>query len=257
MLLHRKKDLVSVVLRLFGILLEESHNLTSNKFRVRLAWLSWVVGTMFILHCYKAVLLAFLSFPTLSGIRTIKDLSQAARDPLFRCYSYPQSVIYASLMPYTDESLARIGECVKRHSIMSVNPNAFMRNSTYKKSLILGRSYLSSFKNDFIVSEDFFFSVSIALAVGKEFCCKEVLEVLVHRATAAGLFHKFQMDSDFWMQLKTANLAADLPNREKQITLDDVTGVFIILLFGLGLSLTVFAFEILFSIKWGRRNNAV
>lgn len=73
---------------MFSCLFEQSLNLKYRVSSIRIFIFSWIIGAMCLTYSYSAVLLASISFPNLIGIYNIKELSEAAQNPQFKCGSY-------------------------------------------------------------------------------------------------------------------------------------------------------------------------
>lgn len=71
---------------------------------------SFAVGTMLFSNCYSAVLLSFLTFPSLTGVRTIPELATAVLDWKYNCTTYPGTFTPDALATSSDPNAGLLVE---------------------------------------------------------------------------------------------------------------------------------------------------
>lgn len=239
---RRKHDYTTILLHMFGNLVEQSFEIKSKLFRVRILMICWVIGVMFITYGYKAVLLSFFSFPSMSGIRDIKELSAAAKNPSFQCLSTKGSFVYKALMESNDELIKPISNCMER-TTEPVSYDEFVINSTYEKASIAGKNYFMKYKKSHFISDDIFFTSLVGVPVSKNFCCLDALNKAILRIIEAGLIEKYAADSEFFFSLNSETSDTD-DSPHRILILKDLYGAFVILIVGLLLSTVVLVIEI-------------
>lgn len=234
----------SMLLTIYGIFLEHSMKMKFSKLGTKLLLSFWIVGTMFITFAYKAVLLSFLTFPTLTGIRDVSELSKAAESDSIKCSTYKGSLIYSVLQHSKDESWNKIAECMTRSDMFLVTTTDFIPPTSYKKAFISLKSNLGRMKTNYYISDDHFYTALIAIAVRKSFCCKDRLDELIHKVSAAGIFNKFLEEEAFFFSLPYTSAKVEAQESERKITLKDLSVAFVLLIFGYIISFISFILEI-------------
>lgn len=242
---RQKTGFQSLLLMMYGILMEKSMKSKCSKPSSKLLLFLWIGSTMFLTVAYKAVLLSFLSSPTLTGIRDISQLSKASESNSFKCSTYEGSINHAILQSSEDESWKKIAECLTRSNMFTADMDGFLGPTSYKKAFINLRSNLYSMKTKYYVSDDNFYTNMMAIAVRKSFCCKDRLDELIHKMFAAGIFDKFLRDEEFINSITNIHTRFDEQDRERKITLEDLSGAFILLIIGFIFSFIALTLELI------------
>lgn len=238
----------NMLFKIFGSLLEKAVNIKLRKVSTKILILSWVLGAMLITQSYKAVLLSFLTFPSLRGIRDIAELAEAAEKSSFMCSTYAGTTFYTDTFVYSaDESWQRIGRCLQRSNKNTFEVESFLKPSTYQKAFMGVKFHLKTLGKKYFISDDVFYYDLHVLGIQKSFCCKDLLDYALLRVAAAGIFDKFDREDEFFMALDKNDPPDEDPNRK--LSLEDFFTAFIILILGYFLSFTAFAFEILLARK--------
>lgn len=222
----------SILFKIFGTLLENTVDMRLDKLSTRILMLSWIIGAMFLTQSYKAVLLSFFTFPTLSGIRNIAQLSKATEKNSFKCSAYEGSRIYADMFNKGDEALKKIGRCLDRTNMYSIDILPFLLPATYRKALIGPQSHLRSLQRGFFVSADIFYTDFYYIAVRKSFLCKDALDQVLHKLSAAGILQKFQNEEEFFLEFSRPRIQFDEFKSNRKLGLEDFSRAFFILFFG-------------------------
>lgn len=241
---RRKEKYSTVLFNTFGIAVEQSFELQPIISSARLIMMSWIIGIMILTYSYKAVLLASFSIPTLSGVRNIKELSKAAQDPSFYCFTSKHTHIYKTLVESENELIKPISNCLKRTPEFYGDVGVLV-NSSFKKAAIYGRFTLTMLKRRLFISDDTFFTAMAAIAVNRNFRCFNALNIAILRIYEAGFHQKYQSYADFIVEVKDKfTYISNPPNQI--LRMDDLFGAFAILLTGLLLSTLIFAIDIIF-----------
>lgn len=231
-------------LKVFGSLLENSGNFKLRTLCTKLLMLFWIIGAMLLANCYKAKLLASLTLPVSTGIRTIEQLSKAAEKSSFRCAA--QSHTYSIELQSGIKAWKKISECLIRSSIYTADIESFLRSSLYKKAFIDSKHNLKTLERNYFISEDSFFTDFYGIATRKSFCCKEELDRAILRLAAVGILDKFNKDELFFISLTKHNKGSVEQTPIKKLSLEDLAAAFIILLFGNIVAAIVLIVEISF-----------
>lgn len=230
---------------LFCILTEQTFNFKSKRTSGRLLLFSWISGAMFLTFSYKAVLLSFLSFPPLQGVRNIPELSKAVSKGSHICKTW-SGTFYMDAFKKLDDSLKVIALSLKENSHTTVKPEDFLLSLVHKKGAFVDlRLYISPLKDLFFLSEDSFFLTMIGLATEKEFCCKTALNKVIKKMYEGGIYKKILNDRDVVLSIKLQPIKP-IEKSEKAISLEDTLGVFILLFVGYALGLSALIAEIMF-----------
>ena len=235
-----------ILIDLFGILLQNAPGIKVRTRSTKILIFSWIIGTLFLAHCYKAVLLAFLSFPSMTGIYDVKGLSEASKKPSFHCRTMPGSYLYNVLMNATDELYGPIGKCVRRNSRDTRSNKDFLAEPNVHKALMSTRRVLTQFHLTHFLSKDSFFPSPIGIPVGKTFCCKKELDKVIRRLFDSGILQKLTNDVFYFSSFIHASFSVfeDASSNEK-LSLSDFSGAFIVLTAGLIFATVVLVLEVI------------
>lgn len=237
-----------ILLKFYGSLLEKSLDIKSRKLSLKTLILSWILGAMLVSFAYKAVFFSFLIFPTLSGIRNIRELSRATEDSSFRCSTYVGTKVYAEILRSGGETWNTIAKCLSRNDMHTDDVEAFLQQFPAQEKAFIGqKQHLMSVSKGYFITDDFFFISSVGFAVRKSFRYKDVLDKHIIRMGSAGILSKFERDEEFFMSLGKGKNYAEEQNRNRQLSLEDFEGAFIILGFGHILASVALILEILYS----------
>lgn len=251
--MRKRYQFLAVLLCCYGMLLENALNFKNTTSTVRMLMLSWIIGVLFITNSYKAVLLAFLSFPTETGIRNARELSEAAKAPSFRCHTFPGSFAYNIISEADDELLGPIGECIKRNPFDYMSHEKFLSVPNVKKAAITSRRYIIRYKIPYFLSKDSLFFPKVGIAISKKFCCKEAINHIIHRLIDAGLLQKHAKDVEFFSVLNSLSFASSVSEQFEKLSMKDLFGAFVVLKIGFSLATLVFLMEVLLCNKKQRK----
>lgn len=245
--IHRQRcSFEKAVLKTFGIFLNKCTGFDSGTLGERLLLVSWMLGSMFITMSYMAVLLSFLTLPVREeGIKTIQDLSDAIAEGKYHAATYKGNYIPEVLSRSKDQNLHTIGNDVKNHLIRVSQTKDLLLYWNSKMALIAPRNYIAFLQNRCFISKDDFFSVMIAIAYRKSFCCPDQIDTVAHRIIEFGLHKK--LNNEFLFRSFLDELSAEERHEEHpeiMLTLADMSGAFSILLIGYIMSVSVFILEI-------------
>lgn len=239
-----KKDFPHILNNIFCSLLQQS---VAFKYRGE-KWLmfTWFLGVMFLTSCYLSLLLSFLTFPPLNKVRDITRLSREVEEGNYRVLipdANTMKVLYLSL----DRKVKVIGDTVWKNNESFADLKMFIDMSKRINVAYVGKKdLLDHLEGEYYISKDYFAYTMSSFTISKNFCCKEKLNILIHRLTAAGIFRRLIRDpvSSTSLSLYLSPYLS-LQDSQKPITIFHLAGAFIILAVGLTLSCIVFIIEIL------------
>lgn len=241
---NRKQAFQSVLFKVFGLLLEKAVRIRVLKKSIGLLLSTWLLFIYVVTSSYKALLLSFLSIPTLTGIQNIADLSKAAEQNSVSCYTYKGHSFPQILLESEFESWRIIGKCLQRNPITSGDPKELFVKASSNKAFFGGKIFMMRVEKNYLISEDSFFNVMFAIPISKNFCHRDKLNEVIHRLFAAGLFTKHSKDEEMAFELYRSPYDKIELNTQKVIGIDDIRGAFLLLICGNILALIVLVIEI-------------
>ncbi|GBN91493.1 Glutamate receptor ionotropic, delta-2 [Araneus ventricosus] len=259
LLTNTKSSYFSLILQLFGTLVNQDSSIKDNSIRSKMLLMSWIVFSYVISLSYSAVLLSFLSVPLYrQPVRNFRELSNAVRKNELKAFVISGSIIEHFLQHSQQEHLRLLGDNIKeqrRYTLLD-DLNELIANDRFA---FLGPrvalKVLFGSDESKIISEDSLVSWNIALAVHKGFCCKTSLNVVISRMKSAGLFEKFVMDESYSTLLQSlAKLSHS--GDTMQLSIKDIFGVIFLLILGYVLSFLTLLGEILYNWKCLSFNSA-
>ena len=173
--MKRKESLNSILLNVFGSLLEKTINIKAFQRNLRHFLCSWLLFVFIITKSYKAVLLAFLSVPLMVGIQDISDLAKAAEQNSVNCYTYKGSALNKILIESDVDSWKLRGKYLNQND----KEDSF-ESDPYNKVFISPRNELKHYATEYFISEDSFFNVMCAFPASRKFCLLNILNISIH-----------------------------------------------------------------------------
>lgn len=212
-----------------------------GQFTIRVSWMLLDVLSRW---SYTAVLLSFLTFPSLSGVRTIQELATAVMKGKYQCITVPGAYLADAMLKSNDSYLFIIGKNLNENNgtrdILGVLSN------TERSAYITTAGRLRLLKNIFFVSDDGFFPDMHAVGLKKDFCCSDRLNTILNRIWCSGIYKKMLEDAAYKeMRKKGLHLLVDDNKSERQLSVKNFEGLFILLIIGYSFALIVFLLEML------------
>ena len=244
----------NVIFHVFAVLMKQNATIIPSSFAENLLVYSWVIGAMILCLSYDSVFLSFLSIPPLTKVKNLSDLAVAVQKGDYNCITHRKSGMEDFLRNTGQEHLAIIADNLVRNQFRfsSLSQN-FVRGdrTTTEIAYFTSEEALSCLSGKFFISEDRFFQVISSMSVRRGFCCKELIDVFVHRMMASGIYFKYF--SDFFFMCSSFGGISESETTNRKLTLTDLAPAFIFLLCGYFTSLLVLCWEMMTS----RRNRRI
>ena len=239
--LKHKCNLNKIVLHMFAILMKQSVLLVHSSVAENLFLYSWVLGAMILCLSHDSVILSFMTFPPLTKIKHLSDLSSAVQEGFYHCIGF----IAQSLLDTEEEDLKVIAEDMLKNEL-KFKPlyESFLRgNGSSNIAFLTETSTLDMFAGKFFISDDRFYERMGAMLVRRGFCCKELIDTFVHRMMSSGIYFKYFSDYNYVFSSFTG--IRERETQKRKLTLTDVAPAFIFLLCGYFVSFLLLIGEIL------------
>ncbi|GIY77913.1 lig_chan-Glu_bd domain-containing protein [Caerostris darwini] len=241
----------SLAAEMIGCLLRQNLNIPIKKARDMFLMGSWLIFASILSFCYVGVLLSSVSVPLREkGIRTIRKLSEGVSDGKFKCFANRGSVGIALLKDSFDKDLQMIGKHIIEKNWISEDKTLKFPKTIEKSVALLGpRTFFrleygeKPFTTKYIFEESVSFS-NVGIAVNKNFCCKERLNMVIKRFVETGIIKKLYNNILFETQ-HGLELEDDLSSSYTAMNFDDFKDEFLLLGIGYVLSFFTLFFEII------------
>lgn len=240
------KKYSDMLFMLFGNMFSQPSNYTPKKMSSKLLMILWMVGMFFLIVCYQATLLSFLSFPSYVGVRNVQELSEAVNRSTYKCLTRKGSFLINYLSNSPDDSMKVIGQSLKKHGSLSMNADEFLQSG--KGAYISTRTLLIYLKEKYFLSPDVITFSMASVSLRKNFTCKEDLDPVLRKVTEGGIYEKIVQDAIFKAVLLERSTFS-FEEYRKQINVDDLGGAFVFLIMGNIFGLLTFLIEIIIH-KW-------
>lgn len=259
-LFERKYAFRKLIFAAYKTIVNEDMGIEPRRLREYILLTFWQIGAVFLIFCYTAVLLSFLTFPTLSGIRTIPELAVAVAKGKYQCTCYPGSFLLRILTKSPDPKDRIIGRNLMENKgsrdIEAVLDN---KKSGKKPVFIGGEDDLLPYKLKYFVSEDEFIPALRSIALQKTFCCKRQVDKVVGYVWASGIFQKLKEEDMFLESMRLVLRFSDIlqKKKERSLTAEDLAGAFALLTLGYIFATIVLILELIIGKLRRKKNNHV
>ncbi|GBN62156.1 hypothetical protein AVEN_156072-1 [Araneus ventricosus] len=248
LIIRARYSYLELFLNIFASILKQPLMISINSGKVLILLISWLLFTLLISCFYSSVLLSFLTKPLIPKvIRNFQELSDVVSKGYLECYASKQSYVLPYLLHSEEEYLKNLGKTIVKNDWNIIDfENAPIK--TTKNIAIINSELYFHIKNGMpdsrflIISHDRLHSSHCSVAMRKDFCCKESLNVMLTRATEAGLFNYYLKRFHFNEMVARS----DETEEGKPLTVTDFSGVFILLISGILFSVLTFIVEIAF-----------
>ncbi|GFT39661.1 lig_chan-Glu_bd domain-containing protein [Nephila pilipes] len=207
---------------------------------------SWIASNAFLKFIYTSVLLSFLTVELrMKGIRNTVELAEAMSSGNYICLMEVGNVMWKYLVESNFPHYRVIGEEIHKNSRTYFVPDYQYKPFGHSIAAVAPRVLFKLFYGSTkFISEDSLEVVSTGIMIRKGFCCSNRLNTVLLRITSAGLYQKFVQDVGSQQEIK---LLSVLPYDEsvKSLTLEALSGIFILLLAGYVASFLILLLEIM------------
>lgn len=235
---------LDTLMNVIAVLFHQSIAIRHKTLHENLLILTWIIGMMFITNCYNSLLLSFLTFPPVNSVKDIPALANKVKSGRYETITRDTSPFPPLLLDSGDESSKIIGKSIYKNKKSLANIETFLASPKSNLAFIEMRQLIAFLNEGFFISNDYFFFVLETITIRKNFPYKNKLDSAIHRITASGLHAKHFRDYLFKTKRSTSGKNADT-NTLKSLTILDISGALIVLIFGLSVAATAFFFEIL------------
>ncbi|XP_015910508.2 glutamate receptor 3-like [Parasteatoda tepidariorum] len=235
------------IFNMIGIFLHQPGWFEVQTTDARFLQLSWMLFSLFISFSYTVLLLSFMTLPTREiGIRTINQLAKAVSEGRYKVVTIKGSSIAFTLA----ESGKKRDEIIGKKIIKSkwfVEPQKldlvkYINKNKVKTAFVTSKHNLHlQYQDSFYVSKDSFFMAPSAIAMINGFPLRHKVNSLILRGAASGVYDKTYNEYVFRKRLKSSD--DDDSDSDKQLGLNDLYGLFVLLVFGNILAAIVCLFE--------------
>ncbi|KAF8764940.1 Glutamate receptor ionotropic like protein [Argiope bruennichi] len=247
-----KVSYMKLFLQLLGSFLNQAFTIPLLGTRNRIIFFSWCLFAMLVSMYYSSTLLSFLTFPLQKApLKNFTELSEAVGEGTHRCFTLKGSFALTVFHSSPHEPLRNLGRAIEDNGwFFDKHDNFGSLRKILKKTAVMDiRLKLELLHNSlhfdsYIMSDENLISLNFAIALRKDFCCKESLNSVISAVTSAGIYTKFEREEIFKVFLKEGLLHKTVNSAELKI--DDLYGVFILLIVGYGVSLVVVISEIVY-----------
>ena len=243
----KKYGCAKIIVDVLGTWLKQPSTIKPRTLPGKILAISWLISSTFLSMCYISVLLSFLSFPDLRGIRTILELAKAVEKGSYQCSTLAGSNTAHLLSTSGSNLMKLIGDNIQKNPNGYTNIDNFINSSKNNVVYIDTRSAINVLRENYLVSNDNFFQIFGAIAARKNFCCKYELDKAIRVISESGLYQKLSNDNNFVTVLSHLPFNNSEIQFPRQLTVHDIGGALIILIIGYFISFLVLLFELFIS----------
>ncbi|GFR22472.1 glutamate receptor ionotropic, NMDA 2C [Trichonephila clavata] len=252
-ILHKKLLKVQVsylrlYLQFYGSIVGKAFPLSDGSFKTRILLLVWGYFALIISNSYSAALLSFLTLPlNQRSVNNFEELSDAVRQGTHLCFAM-QGLSVPDLHTLELEYLRFLGNAIDKNKWYLDPSKMISENQLSETTAIVDLRFMLQLldaglsSDSYMISDDTLFSWKIAIAVKKNFCCKDRLDLMINRILSAGLFYKFLRDELLMLKIST-NKTFSNAYKVRKLSIRDTGGAWSLLFVGYTISFVVFAGE--------------
>ncbi|KAG8180276.1 hypothetical protein JTE90_013529 [Oedothorax gibbosus] len=265
LMFYRKHSILTMFLEVFATTLRQPFQFVPDSSTLKAFLSLWLLCAFVLSSSYSGALLSFLLLPTQSKIpENFFELSEAVDKGTVESYVIRGGITEFILNDASQDHLKVISTAIEKNSwyldVTNIQKQSSLVTESEKVAFISGRfglklslSKLSQQPKVFI-SNDVIAELHLGVAFGRNFCCKKKLNKIINRLLSAGLLEKYFNDVFFRKGLLDMREEHPIDEQEVQITLEEISGIFLLLLIGYALAFVAFLGEICFD-KYNRKYN--
>ncbi|GFT61704.1 uncharacterized protein NPIL_610011 [Nephila pilipes] len=248
LLLKVKISYLRIYMQFYGSIIGKTFPLNDGSLKVRFFLLFWGYFALIISNSYSAALLSYLTLPSHQRpIRNFHELSDVVRQGTHKCFAM-QGLSVPDLHTLDLEYLRSLGKAVDKNKWYLDPSKLISENLLSETTAIIDLRFMLQILDagmsfdSYIISDDTLFSWKIAIAVKKNFCCKDRLDIMINRVLGAGLFEKFIKDELQMLKILT-NKTFTNEHEFRKLSIHDTTGAWSLLVVGYIISFFILAGE--------------
>ncbi|GFT35588.1 glutamate receptor ionotropic, delta-1 [Nephila pilipes] len=238
-----KQPFAKIFLKLFANILGQAMKLDGDILKFKLLLSCWFIFTSIISFVYSASLLSFLTVPLQAiPIRNFQQLSDAVQKGSHRCFLLKGTSTIPFLLKASHEHLRSLGKTIVSNGwYYNVSDRATGDHISDRNVYILSQVAFDlfygepMFRSNIMISEEYLSIWQIAIAVNKEFCFKSKLNTIIERICSGGFLMKYIRDESFKILLEKSKEFFTV-HENRQLTVTDMSGAFILLIIGYAVS---------------------
>ncbi|KAG8178271.1 hypothetical protein JTE90_015682 [Oedothorax gibbosus] len=249
-----KQPFQLTILKLLRYILYQPLDIVATKASSSVLLFTWLVLVRLIPMYYSTALLSFLTIPERGqGIEDVTDLGKRITLGTYKAVTFAGSAYVFTMKSSGNDYIRATGEAIEQNDWF-VLPDKKSVSNVLKNddtAVIAPRRFLKRNLNNVHISRDSFVLLTRAIVLKKNFCCSDILNKYLLRLCAGGIYWKILNDAMFLEKLssRAAETFQDDPP-VKNLTTEDVSGAFILILAGYVLSALVCILEVvIFKIK--------
>ncbi|XP_055943509.1 probable glutamate receptor [Argiope bruennichi] len=251
LVLRRKLSFDRILLEVYGSFLNQSLNVTERRKKWKWLFGLWLLFVVVLSFAYTACLLSVLFIPIKKDeIKTFRQLSEGVQKGTHRALPPKGSFIIDYLATSEIDYLRIIGEEIVKNKDFN---DPTQRDKPLGSDIVhlTTREELEFYFVDPNSRENYILGIEdiavspVGIALRKNFSYTEKLNKIISATGRAGLFQKFM--SDEYLKVKES-ISRRLPERKlwRQLSINNLAGVFLFLLLGLSFSMLTLIFEIIY-----------
>lgn len=248
----QKSSLFKSLHQVFGILMSQSMKITHENIKDKVIVIVWIFGSLFLSYCYKTVLLSYLSLPKMEKQpENFKELAAEITAGNYKAMTFRGSLIASELQQSKREDIKIIAQHIQKNNyLVEFQKEAFVEIMRKEKFAVICPSTTLNFflQDEFFVSRDSFKPHLSAIVISKTFCCKNRIDGFIHILSSSGIYLKLLEDVIFLegLKSKSAKKFRILGNKARSLTLNDMSGAFLLIIVGQTLASLVVFVEIIY-----------
>ncbi|KAF8766515.1 Glutamate receptor ionotropic like protein [Argiope bruennichi] len=241
---RKKSSYLEMLFQLFRSILRQNmiNIVTANRFLLAI----WLYFALVISSSYTAGLATLHTMDYIeSPVRNFEELSLAVTKGKYRAFATQSIVDY--LLQSDKYNIVQLGHSIVENNWFPPLSNSLDemyfdgRTAIIDVKLVFGLQFgLPPWSTKYI-SEDVLDSVSVGIAIRKDFCCKAALDALIVRINRGGFYKKYLSEEMYKTWLKKYTMKS---KTRKQITLNNIFPALTILVCGYALSICMLILEI-------------
>ncbi|GIY30651.1 hypothetical protein CDAR_541251 [Caerostris darwini] len=246
-----KRSYSHALSKTFGNLFGQS--VTEREFKSKVLQGSWWYFSYLVSSSYSAVLASLLAVPLYNSAPTnFRELAVAVRKGEYKTMFPKGSAFIPDMLQSGKGDLISIAKKADKNGWYATVNNLFEEKNFANNTAIMANRVTFNFNfgqaplATKFISDDVWKYMKVGMIMNKNFCCKESLNFGMGLVNQFGLFKRIFDDEIYKSWYRASKTDLDCKN-DHALSLDDISGPFMILMIGYVLSLCVCLGEIIYS----------